>query len=291
MTNFDYDLAFARNLGWVTKEEQASLQKKCVAIAGMGGVGGNYLITLVRMGVQHFHIAEFDTFELANFNRQVGATMSSLHHPKLEVMTALAKDINPNVMIQPFPALDESNLNSFLHTVDLYLDGLDFFAFDARQATFAACWKRGIPAITVAPLGMGAALLNFIPGRMSFEQYFKWGQCSDPEKALRFLVGLAPARMHSAYLVDATTVNLMEQRGPSTFMACQLCAGIGVTEALKLLLRRGKIWAAPYALQFDAYRNKLVRTWRPGGNNHPLQKLAIFLGKRQLAKQYPGMKL
>lgn len=291
MTKFDYALAFARNIGWVTKAEQASLQKKCVAIAGMGGVGGNYLITLVRMGVQHFHIADFDTFELANFNRQVGASISSLHRSKIEVMTALAKDINPNVVIQSFPALDESNLNAFLQAADLYLDGLDFFAFDARQATFAACWKMGIPAITVAPLGMGAALLNFIPGQMSFEQYFKWGQCSDTEKALRFLVGLAPARLHSAYLVDATAVNLLEQRGPSTFMACQLCAGVGVSEALKLLLRRGKVWAAPYALQFDAYRNKLVRTWRPGGNSHPLQKLAIFLGKRQLAKQYPDMTL
>jgi len=37
-------------------------------------------------------------------------------------------------------------------------------------------------------------------------------------------------------------------------------------------------------MQFDAYRNKLVRTWRPGGNNNPIQRLAIMIGKRAFAK-------
>ena len=37
-------------------------------------------------------------------------------------------------------------------------------------------------------------------------------------------------------------------------------------------------------MQFDAYRNKLVRTWRPGGNKNPLHRLMIAVGKKQLAK-------
>ena len=37
---FDYTTAFSRNIGWITTEEQATLQHKRVAIAGMGGVGG-----------------------------------------------------------------------------------------------------------------------------------------------------------------------------------------------------------------------------------------------------------
>ncbi|HEV7815009.1 MAG TPA: ThiF family adenylyltransferase, partial [Janthinobacterium sp.] len=65
--------------------------------------------------------------------------------------------------------------------------------------------------------------------------------------------------------------------------ACQLCAGVAATEALKVLLGRGKVYAAPYGLHFDAYRNKLVRTWRPGGNRHPLQRLAMMLVKRRRA--------
>ena len=58
--------AFDRNLGLLTEEEQLILASKTVAIAGLGGVGGSHLLTLVRMGVQNFHIADMDHFELVN---------------------------------------------------------------------------------------------------------------------------------------------------------------------------------------------------------------------------------
>ena len=136
--------------------------------------------------------------------------------------------------------------------------------------------------MTVAPIGMGAALLNFLPRRMTFEQYFRFKGASDTEKALRFLLGLAPAMLHRRYLVDSSRVNLRERRGPSTMMACQLCAGIAATEVLKLLLGRGPILAAPWGLHFDAYTHRLARTWRPWGNANPLQRLALAIARRQL---------
>ncbi len=80
---FGYADAFSRNIGWLTRSEQASLVNKSVAIAGMGGVGGNHLLTLARLGVGRFHIADFDTFEIHNFNRQVGATVSHLGRSKV----------------------------------------------------------------------------------------------------------------------------------------------------------------------------------------------------------------
>jgi molybdopterin/thiamine biosynthesis adenylyltransferase len=282
---FAYDRAFARNIGWLTPDEQRTLRGKTVAIAGMGGVGGVHLLTLARLGIGAFRIADFDRFDIANFNRQVGATVSTLGQEKAAVLAAMARDINPELDIQVFSqGVDASDPSNFLRGADLYIDGLDFFAFAARQATFAACAAAGIPAVTAAPLGMGSALLTFMPGRMSFDEYFLWGDLPDDEKALRFMVGLAPAGLHRPYLVEPTAVNLAERRGPSTFMACQLCAGIAATEALKILLKRGKVLAAPHGLQFDAYRNKLVRTWRPGGNNHPLQRLVLMVARRQFLR-------
>ncbi|HWJ94108.1 MAG TPA: ThiF family adenylyltransferase [Telluria sp.] len=283
---FDYEQAFSRNIGWVTPAEQQTLRGKRVAIAGGGGVGGVHLLTLARLGVGAFHIADFDRFDIVNFNRQVGAMMSTLDQPKAEVLAGMARDINPEIDLRVFPdGVNSGNLDEFLSGVDLYVDALDFFAFDARAQTFAACARLGIPATTAAPLGMGAALLTFLPGQMSFEEYFQWGERSEVEKAVRFVVGLAPAGLHRPYLVVKEAVNFAERRGPSTFMACQLCAGIAATEALKILLRRGKVLAAPWGVQFDAYRNKLARTWRPGGNSNPLHRLAIAIGMRQLAKE------
>lgn len=285
-TPFQYEQAFSRNIGWVTTQEQSSLRGKRVAIAGGGGVGGVHLLTLARLGVSQFHIADFDTFDIVNFNRQVGATMSTLGQPKAEVLARMAKEINPEIEIRIFSeGVNGGNLAEFLTGVDLYVDALDFFAFDARQQTFAMCAQLGVPATTAAPLGMGAALLNFLPGQMTFEEYFQWGDLPILDKAIRFVVGLAPAGLHRPYLVVPESVSFAEQRGPSTFMACQLCAGIVATEALKILLGRGKVLAAPHGMQFDAYRNKLSRTWRPGGNRHPIQRLAIAIGKRQFARK------
>ena len=284
MPAFSYDEAFSRNIGWVTHDEQMLLRRKRVAIAGLGGVGGSHLLTLARLGIGAFNIADFDTFDLSNFNRQAGASISALGKTKVDVMVALVRDINPESDIKIFPqGVDSSNLADFFTGVDLYLDGLDFFAFDARRAAFTACSRLGIPAITAAPLGMGVALLNFLPGGMTFEEYFRLEGCDEAEQTLRFLLGLSPAMLQMAYLVDPSRVDLAEHRGPSTVMACQLCSGFAATEALKILLKRGKVRAAPYGVHFDAYRNKLAHTWRPRGNLNPLQRLALVIARKRLA--------
>ena len=280
---FTYDVAFSRNIGWLSQAEQQTLRHRRVAIAGMGGVGGFHLLTLARLGVGKFNIADLDTFELANFNRQAGAGMSTLDRPKVEVLADMARDINPEAELAIYPqGANEANLQAFFYDVDLYVDGLDFFAFDARERVFAYCAQHGIPAVTVAPLGMGAALLNFVPGGMSFEDYFQIAGHPELEKAVRFLVGLAPALLHRHYLADKTRVDLKARKGPSTIMACQLCAGVAASEALKILLKRGKVWPAPHGIQFDGYRNKLAHTWRPGGNRNPLNRLAIAIARHQL---------
>lgn len=280
---FNYETAFSRNIGWLTQDEQQTLRQKRIAIAGMGGVGGFHLLTLARLGVEKFNVADLDHFELANLNRQAGAGLSSLGRTKVDVLAEMARDVNPEADIRVFPAgVNGHNQPEFFRDVDLYVDGLDFFAFEAREQVFAYCAEHRIPAVTVAPLGMSAALLNFLPGSMSFEDYFQVAGRPELEKAVRFLVGLAPALLHRHYLADKSRVDLRARKGPSTVMACQLCAGVAATEALKILLGRGKAWAAPHGIQFDGYRNKLAHTWRPGGNRHPLNRLAIAIAKRQL---------
>src|SRR5690242_6248097 len=138
LNRFSYDQAFDRNLGWVTEAEQLTLRAKCAAIAGMGGVGGVHMLTLARLGVGAFHISDFDTFDLVNFNRQIGATMRTIGQPKAEVLEAMARDINPELRVKRFDTgIDLTNINSFLAGVDLFVDGLDFFVLDIRRRVFA----------------------------------------------------------------------------------------------------------------------------------------------------------
>lgn len=280
---FRYDEAFARNIGWVTEAEQAALRGKRIAIAGVGGVGGVHLLSLARLGIGAFHVAEMDTFDLVNFNRQAGAMMSTLGRPKVDVMVEMARQINPELDIKVFgEGVNAGNLDAFLDGVDLYVDGLDFFAFQARRDTFNACHAKGVPAVTAAPLGMGTAVLSFLPGKMPFEEYFRLDGCDEDEMAVRFLLGLSPAMLQRGYLADPSRVDFAARRGPSTIAACQLCAGVTATEALKILLGRGEVLCAPWGFQFDAYRNRYIKTWRPWGNRNPVQQIGLFVARRQL---------
>lgn len=277
---FVYDEAFSRNLGWLTADEQQRLQGATVAIAGLGGVGGSHLLTLTRLGVGGFHLADFDQFELANFNRQAGARVDSIGQPKLDTLVAMALAINPELRIHTFrDGVTSSNIDAFIAGCDLYVDGLDFFVLALRRQLFMACHQQGLPAVTAAPLGMGAALLCFMPGQMSFDDYFRFDG-DEQGDALRFLLGLAPAALHRPALVEPWRIDLVNRRGPSTVMGCELCASLAASAVLKILLGRGPVRAAPWSTQIDGYRLQLAH--RRQSLSHPLQQLRYWLGRRAL---------
>ena len=110
--------------------------------------------------------------------------------------------------------------------------------------------------------------MNFLPGGMTFEEYFQVAGHSAVEKSIRFLVGFAPSLLHRTYLVDPTRVNLQERRGPSTGLACQLCAGVATGEAVKILIGRGKVRGAPRTLPRPSRIFKASPAATPAHNWH-----------------------
>lgn len=282
---FSYADAFDRNLGWFTETEQQALRSKTIAIAGMGGVGGVHLLTLVRLGFTKFRIADLDVFEVANFNRQVGALISTLDQPKVEVLARMAKDINPEVEIAEFPAgVTPQNLDGFLRGADLFIDGFDFFVIDIRRQAFARCRELGIPALTAAPVGMGVAFLLFTKDGMKFEDYFRFEGKTELRQYINFLMGLAPSGMHRAYLVDPTRLDVARRKAPSTIIGVQLCASFTAAQAVKFLLGRGEVKPAPFHYHFDSYLN-IFKAGRRPGNNGLLQRWKGDAVERALKKQ------
>ncbi|WP_227010550.1 ThiF family adenylyltransferase [Pelagibius marinus] len=288
-SDFEYDRAFDRNIGWITADEQQELRRKRIAIAGMGGVGGAHLLTLTRMGVGAFNISDMDIFELANFNRQAGAAVSTIGRPKVEVMAEMARDINPQLEIESFPeGITEANIDAFLSHAELFVDGFDFFVPGIRAKVFRRCAELGIPAITAGPIGFGTCYLIFLPGGMTFEQYFRMEGLPEERQYARFLLGLAPKGLHRNYLVDPSRLNLVERRGPSSAAAVQLCAGVVGAEAVKILLRRGRIRPAPYYHQFDVHQGRFVCRRLFLGNDNPLQRLKLRAVEKQIKRLLHG---
>ncbi|WP_423599839.1 ThiF family adenylyltransferase [Roseateles sp. MS654] len=280
---FPYHESFSRNIGWVTEAEQETLRHARVAIGGLGGVGFSHALTLARFGVGKFTISDLDTFDWPNMNRQAGAFVSTIGRPKLDVAAETLRDINPEIELHEMPGgINDGNIDEFLRGASLYMDSLDIFALNLRRKVFARCRELGIPAVTAAPMGMGTAFLAFTPDSMSFEDYFALDGYSFEDQVLKFIVGVSPAMLQRHYLLNRGTVNLFKRKVPSTCAGIELAAGVAATNGVKLILGRGGVRTAPRGLHFDAYLNKMVKTWRPGGNRNPMQRLMFWYIRRLL---------
>ncbi len=282
---FDYNNAFSRNIGWITTAEREIIKSTKIAIAGLGGAGGEHALTLARMGFQNFHLSDFDEFEVHNFNRQAGAFLSTLNKPKCSVMADMIRDINPDAHVTEFTdGINESNVDAFFDGVTIYVDGIDFFALEARKLVYQKALDKGIPNLLAAPIGMGVALAIFTKDSMSFDDYYQFSTSkTDEDSFIKLLIGLAPALLHNKYLVDPSAANFKEQRGPSTPMAIKLCSGLLVSNVVKLVLGRGEVVVAPRVSQFDAYRNKFVMPKLRWGNKGPLQRIKFMIAKKTVS--------
>lgn len=283
--SWSYEEAFCRNLGLITAAEQQKLRLSRVAIAGMGGVGGVHLMTLARLGIGKFTIADPDAYEVGNFNRQFGATTRTLGQNKAEVMAAEAQAVNPDLDIRVFSeAVTRDNVHDFLGEADLFLDGVDFFALEARRLLFRTAYELGMWGVTAGPIGFSAAWLTFDPQGMSFDSYFDLRDGMDRrDQLIAFAVGLAPAATHLGYM-DLSRVSLDARTGPSASLACQLASGVASSEILRILLGR-PVRAVPSYAQFDPFAGKLCRGRLWWGNRHPWQRFKRWFLKRTLIKR------
>lgn len=286
-----YSEAFSRNLGLLSRSEQELLRNSKIAIPGMGGVGGLHLINLVRLGVGNFHIADFDSFEVANINRQYGAKVSNLHQSKVHVMAKEAKEVNPYVHLQVFEtAITQDNIDAFLKDVDVVVDSIDFFNVQARRLLFNKAREKGIHVITAGPIGYSTAMLIFSPGKMSFDSYFDIQEgMTEKEMVFRFGIGLCPKATQLSYM-DMTRVSFENKKGPSLNLACQLCTAAAATEVIRILLHPEKVKAAPHYFQYDLWTTKFIKGYLLGGNKNPIQKLKIIFLKRKLNIQETELK-
>jgi molybdopterin/thiamine biosynthesis adenylyltransferase len=283
-----YELAFQRNLGLVSDVEQLRLREARVAVAGVGGVGGLHLLALARMGIGKFRLADFDTFEVSNINRQFGATADTLGRSKTEVMREMALAINPGLEIDVFAeGIQRENVDRFLADVDVVVDGIDFFAFDIRRLLFQRARASGLYVITAGPVGFGSTLQVFSPTGMSFDEYFGvYDGLSDLQKFVAFATGIAPAVLHRKYM-DLSRIRLAAGRAPVVASSCLLSSGLVAYEAVNVLLRKRPIKAVPHYFQFDAHLQVYKHGHLRWGARHPMQHLKRWILTRKMKQLFP----
>ena len=98
-----------------------------VILFGVGGVGSWCAESLVRSGIRHLSIVDFDCICETNINRQLMATTKTLGQAKVEVLKERLLEINPNAEIQAFQMFyNKETSDSFrLSEYDYIIDAID----------------------------------------------------------------------------------------------------------------------------------------------------------------------
>lgn len=141
-------------------EGQLRLKQSRVLIVGMGGLGSPVALYLAAAGVGELHLADFDTVDLTNLQRQIIHDTPSVGQNKVDSAITRLTAINPEVKLVPrLAAMDEDSLAAAVEAVDLVLDCSD--SFTTREAVNAACVVAATPLVSGAAIRLEGQLSVF----------------------------------------------------------------------------------------------------------------------------------
>jgi tRNA A37 threonylcarbamoyladenosine dehydratase len=130
------------------------LARAHVAVFGLGGVGSFAVEALVRSGVGHLTLVDFDSVCVTNANRQLHATVSNVGRSKAELMAARCKQIHPDVQVEAVREFYREELAERLLPAgkfDFVIDAID--NVKAKLHLLHRCVTLGVPVVS----SMGAA--------------------------------------------------------------------------------------------------------------------------------------
>ena len=133
------------------------LDQACVAVIGIGGVGGYAAEMLVRAGLGHIVLVDSDTVSETNLNRQLLALRSTIGRKKCDVLRERLLDIHPDLDVRVIADyIHEDNVAALLDPVgaDLVIDAID--TLSPKIALIQYCLGRGLKL--VSSMGAGAKL-------------------------------------------------------------------------------------------------------------------------------------
>lgn len=188
------------------KEAIAKLQRSTVMVVGCGAVGSFAIEALVRSGIGHIILIDFDKIEESNINRQLFALDSCIGQTKVEVAKQRIYDINPNITVDVLNMFfdDTTNIES---KPDFVIDAID--TVQSKIALYKWCLKNDVPFIS----SMGAARKTDI-SKIKIDKISKTSVCPLASK-IRHIV--REERMKDFPVVYSTEVASPQKNGGREF--------------------------------------------------------------------------
>jgi molybdopterin/thiamine biosynthesis adenylyltransferase len=234
MLDESYWEMMTRQLPLVSKEEQEKFKSAKIAVIGCGGIGGAAIEMLARMGVGELVLADEDSFDLTNLNRQTLATFDDLNEDKSEVAARKVSTINPHVNVTSYKEhVGLDNIDEIIGNSNIVIDALDNIPTRVI-ASRKSCEKR-IPFIHGAIHGTMGQVSVFLPNTKSYEEMFN-----------------LPSRgKELTHEVIESLENIASGVPPAIGPTPNLVGCLQAIEAYKMITGMGKVTVAPRVLTFD----------------------------------------
>ncbi len=157
---------YARNieLKEIGPEGQEKLLAAKVLVIGAGGLGSPAALYLAAAGVGTVGIADPDTVELSNLQRQVLHGTKDLGRPKVASAEDRLLALDPALRVRLYPAgVTAENIGEIIADYDFILDCTD--NFPTKYLINDACVRMGKPFCHAGILRFGGQLLTYVPGQ------------------------------------------------------------------------------------------------------------------------------
>ncbi len=172
MENNYYHNYTQRNRGILDTDSQQKLYKAKVAIAGCGADGGAPAVSLARIGIRKFQLADPDYFDTSNINRQEGAFVDTVGNNKAETIEKLIRKVNPEVEVSIYKeGIQEVNVYNFLEDASILLEEVDYRKPQISILLHRTARELNIPILTAVSVGWNAFLFHFDPKGVTYEEY------------------------------------------------------------------------------------------------------------------------
>lgn len=225
---------YLRNRDAITLAQQLRLAESWVTVIGAGGLGGNVILLLARLGVGRLTVVDSDVFEETNLNRQALSHVENMGSSKTAQASVAAASVNPGVEVSAHQLkLDSKSAEGVLKGTHVAVDALD--SISDRFVLEVAGKTLGVPVVHGAVAGFEGQVMTIFPEDAGLELLYgtdhtKWQTGQRPE-AVFGVPALAPS----------------------------LIATLQVMEVLKILLNRGRL-----------LRNRMLRIDLETGEFHEI---------------------
>ncbi|MBM3161789.1 MAG: HesA/MoeB/ThiF family protein [Chlorobi bacterium] len=157
---------YARHLSLpeIGEDGQKKLLHSKVLIVGAGGLGSPAALYLAAAGIGTIGLADGDTVDLGNLQRQILHTTDSVGMPKVSSAAERLRALNPDTRLTLHPFhLGKGNAGELVARYDFVVDATD--SFETKFLIANVCAKKGIPYSHAGIKGFYGEVMTVRPGK------------------------------------------------------------------------------------------------------------------------------